>query len=197
MIGERSLSKLLIAGLLLSFAAAPALADEDSGFYAGAGVGKFGLKLDADDLDLDDFDFDDDASSFKVFAGWRFNKFLSAELDYLDLGTPEETFTDGISTADLGIGVNGFAPYAIATLPVGFFEVFAKLGYLFYDVEISVHETGSPPFSASESDEGMIYGGGIGFVFFGRLNIRAEYETYDVGDVDRSDAFWLTAAWRF
>ncbi len=56
----------IIAALLLSglAAAAAAQADEESGFYAGAGIGVFDVRIDDfDDIDetIDDYDSDDTA----------------------------------------------------------------------------------------------------------------------------------------
>jgi hypothetical protein len=42
-----------------------------------------------------------------------------------------------------------------------------------------------------------VYGGGIGANFGEKFNVRAEYERFDIKNLDDADALWLTAGWRF
>ena len=176
--------------ILLALGTAPAIADENSGWYLGGGFGQFNVQVD-DVGDVTDTvgDFDSDDTTFKVFGGYRFNPYVAVELDYLDLGNPEDTIDGRRVNAD----VNGFAPYIVGTLPVGPVELFAKAGYLFYDVKIDVDDA-----TVSDDDtQDFVYGGGIGITLFDRLNTRLEYEVIDIGAVDDANALWLSAAWRF
>ncbi len=176
--------------ILLALGATPALAETDSGFYAGAGVGRFNVKVDnVGDLTDTIGSFDADDTTFKAFAGWRFNPYLGVELDYLDLGNPEDTIGAGRYSAD----VNGFAPYVIGTLPLGPVELFAKAGYMFYDVQVDVDDLTV----SDDSGEDFVYGGGIGLTFFDRLHTRLEYEVIDIDKFDDANALWVSAAWRF
>lgn len=168
----------------------PVLADENSGLYVGAGVGRFDVQIDdAEDVTDTVGSFDADDTTFKAFAGWRFNPYLAVELDYMDLGNPEDRIDDRRVDAD----VNGLAPYLVGTWPIGPVELFAKAGYLFYDVKFDVDDLTVK----DDNEQDFVYGGGIGVTFFERLNTRLEYEVIDIGDVDDSNALWLTAAWRF
>src|SRR5690242_14550344 len=72
-----------------------ALADDnDSGLYLGGGYGQFNTKIKnvegvtnvIGDLDTSEW------GAWKLFAGWRFMKFLSLEADYIDLGNPRANF---------------------------------------------------------------------------------------------------------
>ncbi len=164
-----------------------ATADEGRGLYLGAGVGQFGLEIDdLEEVTTDTFDSDDTA--FKVFGGWRFNPYIALELDYVDLGAPDDTLED----IRFDVDITAFAPYVIGTLPLGIFEIFAKIGYVFYDVEVSALDQ-----SLDDSDEDLAYGAGVGVVLFEHLNARLEYEIIDISDVEDASAFWLTGAWRF
>lgn len=164
-----------------------AMADEDRGLYLGVGVGQFGLEInDLEEITTDTFDADDTA--FKVFGGWRFNPYIALELDCVDLGAPDDTLED----IRFDLDITAFAPYVIGTLPLGIFEVFAKIGDVFYDVEVSALGE-----SLDDSDEDLAYGAEIGLVLFDRLNARLEYEVVDISDVEDASAFWLTGAWRF
>jgi opacity protein-like surface antigen len=175
---------------LFALGVSPAFADNESGFYAGVGAGQFNVKV--DDVDTsDEFKetFDGDDTVYKLFAGWRFNKFIGVELDYIDLGGPEDT----VENIKVKAEINGFAPYVIGTVPVGPVELFARVGYYFYDVKIKGESLGS----VSDSAEDLVYGAGIGLTFFEHLHARLEYEIIDVSDVDEANAVWLSGAWRF
>lgn len=178
------------AAVLIAAIATPAWAQNDSGFYLGAGVGRFNVEID-NPGDVTDTvgSFDADDTTFKAFAGWRFNPYLGVELDYLDLGNPEDTIDQRRVNAD----INGFAPYVVGTLPLGPVELFAKAGYLFYDVKVDVDDLDV----VDDSQEDFVYGGGIGLTLFEHLHTRLEYEVIDIGEFDDANALWLSAAWRF
>jgi hypothetical protein len=180
----------LAAAVAFAFGMSPAFADNERGFYAGVGVGQFNIEV--DDVDTTDElreTFDSDDTVFKVFAGYRFAPFIGVELDYIDLGGPEDT----IENVRVKAEINGVAPYLIGTLPLGPIEVFARVGYYFYDVEISGEDFGS----VDDSGEDLVYGAGVGLTLFEHLHARLEYEIIDVSEVDDANAIWLSGAWRF
>ena len=109
----------------------------ESGFYVGGGVGQFNVQID----DIDDTDeaierLDDDDTSWKLFAGYRFNPYISIEAAYIDFGGPSDSFDASGSSGDYKVELSGFAPYVVGTLPLGPVELFAKVGYYFYDVDL-------------------------------------------------------------
>jgi OOP family OmpA-OmpF porin len=174
-------------------AAAPAFADEDRGVYAGAGVGEYNVKID----DVDDVgpvvdDFDESDTSYKIYAGYRFNPYFALELDYMDLGKPESR----VQGFPIQAKSEGWAPYAVGTLPLGMFELFAKAGYMFYDVDVDVGDDLND-FSSSDTGEDFVYGAGVGVNLFERLNVRLEYEEIDIAHTNDSNALWLSGAYRF
>ena len=184
----------------LSGAWTAANADNESGFYVGGGVGQFDVQID----DVDDADdaierLDDDDTSWKLFAGYRFNPYLSLEAAYIDFGGPSDSIDASGSSGDYKVEASGFAPYVIGTLPVGPVELFAKVGYYFYDVDLSVDldDLGGDVFRSSSSEEDLLYGAGVGMTFFEHLNARLEYEKIDFDVIDDADAIWLSGAWRF
>jgi OmpA-OmpF porin, OOP family len=95
--------------------------------------------------------------------------------------------------------VDGFAPYVVGTIPLGIFELFGKVGYYFYDVDLEVNSdtSGLPDLDSSSSEEDLLYGGGVGVTLFEHLNVRLEYELIDSDVLDDADAIWLSGAWRF
>jgi hypothetical protein len=187
--------KNILVLLLLGALITPAWSQEDEGkgFYAGAGVGQFNVQAD----DIDDIgpivsEFDSESTSLKIFGGYRFNRFLGAEVAYIDFGSLD----DDIAGSSVDVDLNGIAPYLTGTLSLGPVELFAKLGYLFYDLELEI--AGAEIVSESGSDEDLVYGVGAGIVLFEHLATSIEYEIVDVSDtIDDADALWLSAAWRF
>lgn len=182
---------LLLAGLA---AAAGAQADEDAGFYAGGGVGTFDVQIDdVDDVTTEIERYDSDDTAWKAFAGWRANKFLALELAYVNLGSPDDEI---LPDTTLTIETDGFAPYVVGTIPIGWFEAFAKAGYYWYEIDARIS---SPLGTASDSDSDSTFTwtAGVGLNIFERVNIRLEYEQFDFDNADDSEALWLTGAFRF
>jgi len=188
----------ITAALLLAALAAAASAraqDNVSGFYAGAGVGTFDVEIDNfDDVDATIDSYDSDDTAWKAFAGWRANPYFAAELAYVNLGSPDDEILPGTF---LTVETDGFAPYVVGTLPVGdWFELFAKAGYYWYDVETRL----DTPFGSvrdSDSDSTFTWSAGAGLNIFEHVNIRLEYEQFDFDQADDAQALWLTGAFRF
>ncbi len=174
--------------------------DNERGWYVGGGVGQFGVEIDGlDGLDDTIADFDADDTAWKLFAGYRFNPYLSLEAAYVNFGEPGDDFSSGGSSGDYTLNLSGFAPYLVGTVPLGPLELFAKIGYYFYDLEIDadLDDLGGDVFTSSDSGQDMVYGVGVGITFMERFNARLEYENIDVEGTDDANAFWLTGAWRF
>jgi hypothetical protein len=199
---KRNLIAIAIAsgGLAAGLPAAAADVDNERGFYAGAAFGQFDVDLDnIDEVDdvIEDFDVDD--TSWKAFVGYRFNPYFALEADYVDFGEPGDNFETGGSSGDYTIGLSGFAPYVIGSYPIGPVELFGKIGYYFYDLEVDVDidDLGGDVFSSDDSGEDVVYGAGIGFTFLEHAHARLEYEIVDIEGTDDLNAYWLSAAWRF
>jgi hypothetical protein len=177
--------------------------DNPSGPYVGGAYGQFNVTI--DDLDgLGDAigDLDTDDGAWKVFFGWRFNPFISLEVDYIDLGNPGGNFDASGSDGAYRTELAGAAGYVIGTLPLGIFELSGKVGYYFHDVTIDVDfdNIGSgngDVWDRDESGEALVYGVGAGVTLIERLNVKVEYELMDVDLVDDAYTLWLSGAWRF
>jgi OmpA-OmpF porin, OOP family len=164
----------------IAFAAVVALlvspawaAPEGSGFYAGAGIG-------ASDLAAGGFNGNDFA--FKIFAGYDFMKYVGVEGAYMDGGNPSDHgFDIGLTGWDLA--VRGMWPVTDN------FELFAKLGYVWWDV--STHGYGS------DSGDDLMYGAGAGYRFGDHLGLRGEWERMDIKDTSRADLWTVSGYWKF
>lgn len=174
-----------------------------SGPYVAVSLGKFDVTIDdlagVDDT-LEEIDTDD--SAWKAAFGWRFNPFLSLEVDYVDLGTPNGDFEASGTAGDYELDMSGVAGYVIGTLPIWILELSGKVGYYFHDVNVQVdrHNVGSSNgdvFNSDSSGEALVYGAGIGFTFFDHLNAKVEYELMEIDELDDAHVLWLTAGWRF
>jgi len=186
----------------LPFAAmAQGAMDNPTGPYVGVGLGRFNVNIDSIDQVDEVAESLDDANdtAMKIFAGWRVLPFLSLEAGYVDLGNPGDDFETSGSDGNYRVGVSGFTVAALGRVPVGPVELFGKIGQYFYDVDTRIDfDGGLPSIRGKDSGNDVFWGGGVSFVVLERLELRAEYERFDIGSAaDDSDAFWLSAAWRF
>ena len=72
-------------------------------------------------------------------------------------------------------------------------DVFAKLGAVNWDAELSAPGTG---FSGSDDGTDLMYGAGVQFRVWS-LSFRGEYEIFDVSDADTVDMISLGVTWTF
>ena len=163
--------KLGLALLLILAAATPSFA----GFYVGGSYGNTTMEVDEPG-----FSFDADDPSYKVFAGYRFLKFVGVEGSYVDLGSP--------SDGSVSIDSQGWTAFGVGVLPLGPFGLFAKVGVIAADTEVSG--------LADESTTDPAYGIGAEFGF-SKIAIRAEYERFDIEDFDEVYMISVGAAFRF
>jgi opacity protein-like surface antigen len=178
--------------------------DNPTGFYTGLGYGQF-------DLNVRNLDGVTSAVSsitrsnnnaWRVFVGYRALPYLAFEGAYVDFGRARDQFTATGSNGNYRVALSGFAPAVVLTAPLGPVEVFAKASYYFYDVDTRINFDSPAPgtnagIDSSDSGSSFAYGGGLGFTFAERFNLRAEYETIKIRNADSSDAVWLSASFRF
>jgi OOP family OmpA-OmpF porin len=186
-----------LAALAVAAAAPAAFAqDAEPGWYLGGGLGQFNAQIDdVDEVDETIEGWDEDDTAYKFFAGYRLNSFLAFELDYINLGEPSGAVVPGFN---VDASIDGFAPYVVGTIPLGdWFEIYGRLGYYFYDATVGVENEIDGRAEFDEESEDLVYGAGIGANIGERLNLRFEYEKFDLQGVDDADSLWLTAAWKF
>jgi opacity protein-like surface antigen len=177
-----------IAALIFASAGQAFAQDDESqeGVYFGAGIGDFSSEL--NQLNGTSIDFDEDESAYKAFVGWRFNQFLAAQVDYLDLGRSDST----VGLDNLEVKTRGYVARIEGTLPLAFVELFATAGLMFSSVDANLGETEV----LDESDNDPVYSVGAGIEVAERLVLRLEYEIIDIETFDDAEAIWLSAAWR-
>jgi hypothetical protein len=185
--GFTPLSTILLISLALGLAA-PAVAD--SGPYIGASIGQADT-----DIDFGDGNFSDDASAWKVFGGYNFDVLLvnlAVEAAYVDFGSP----SGRLAGMPIKVEADAIAGFGVAGLDLGIFGLFAKAGLASWDAKASAPGLGS----GSDSGTDPAYGIGARFTF-GSVEIRAEYEYFDIDveDTGSSDLAMISvgAAWTF
>jgi hypothetical protein len=187
---------LALAVVLLAPMTGPAFAQDDTeGPYFGGGVGDFSAAVDEinnlDDVDDVGIDFSDGDNATKLFGGWRFNEFVALQGDFVDFGESSGAVATSVTpgTSD----IQGLAPSVVGTLPLGPFELFGRVGVMFYEADLNL--TGGR--IIDESGEDIVWGLGAGLDVGKRVNLRLEYEEIDIEALDEADALWLNFAVKF
>jgi outer membrane immunogenic protein len=178
--------KALLAGWLLSNLFAPGLHAAD-GLYLGAGVGIATIK---DEVDTSG-SFESDEGSYKAFVGWRFDVIpaidLAVELAYTEFGKP----TQNVGGQEVKYKLNGPSLAGLLIVPLGPVDLYGKLGMMDWSLDRTV---GAGTTRSSGTD--AFYGAGIGFYIW-KIGFRAEYERFEIKDVERVDMFSLSALFQF
>lgn len=181
----------LALAVSLAAVSGSALAGSDSGFYVGASVGQAQLDLDGEaDFGggLENFKFDDDDTAYKIFGGYNFGLIplvdLAVEGAYVDFGAFKG---DGL-LSNTEVEVDGWTGAGLAGIKLGPVGIFGKVGAILWDSEFDNNlgdDDGTDP----------LYGIGARFTLFS-LQVRAEWERYDLDDAD-IDYFSVGGAFTF
>lgn len=187
-----AVSLMAAAGLSVNAAA------KDSAFYVGGNVGwsdihespgMFPSVLTASGL-TGTFTAADTELGFKVYAGYRLNKYLSAEFGYNDFASVDyryiitaPTGTSGVANTDpRGPGkakksVDGLYVYAIPSFPVSErFSVFAKLGILNWDEKFKMRLPTLANLARKDDGFNFAFGVGARFDVTDSISVRAEWD---------------------
>ncbi|NVK19247.1 MAG: outer membrane beta-barrel protein [Methylocystaceae bacterium] len=161
-------------------------------FYLGGSVGRSstdtGITEGTATLDEEDI-------SYKVYGGLQFNKYLGAEIHYINFGEASlsgnngSTFSiDGTNytfnqNADISISGQSFGLSGTLGYKMGAVRPFVKGGLHRWDVDASLN---SATTSADDNESGFdaVVGAGAELTIIGGLNLRAEYEHYVLGSAD-------------
>jgi OmpA-like transmembrane domain len=177
--------KAIVAALVLSNLLVPELHAAD-GLYLGAGLGVATIK---DDVNTETFDADD--ASYRAFVGWRFDIVplvdLAVEAAYTEFGRPSQT----LSGQEVRFKLKGPSLAGLLIVPIGPLDLFGKAGVIDWKLDRTVAGT-----TAGSSGTDAFYGGGIGFYLW-KIGIRAEYERFQIKDVDRVQVLSVSALFQF
>jgi len=174
--------------LLLPYAAAEA----DSGFFLGGSVGDAMVEASISDVSLPtDFSFDESDLGWKLFGGYTFDLLplidLGVEASYHSFGGPSANFNG----TTLEVDTTGFSAFGVAGIGIGPIEVFGKAGVLSWDADLNA-------LGETFSDDGSDAAYGLGVRFgLGSLEVRGEYEVFDVSEIDDLTMWSVGVAWIF
>lgn len=159
----------LLSSLLLFACGSTAMA-ADNGIYVGGSIGQSNVEIREGAVD-----FDGDDTGFKVIAGIRPLDWLAVEANYVNFGEPKD---DGVK-----IDADGISAFAVGFLAVGPVDLFAKGGLISWDSTV-----GAGGFRRGDDGTDFAYGVGAQFRVWS-LSLRAEYEKFDVDDIDDLNMF--------
>lgn len=171
--------RVAVAGLALIFS--PAYAGN---FFVGTTLGQ----SEADDYELESVstDLDDNDFAYRVFAGYRFNKYFAFGGSWVDLGEldargnslTEPNFTDNIE-------VDGLELWLAGILPVGDrWSFFGTVGGFSWNQDVTYRDDNGA-FTGDSDGTDISYGLGANYAITDRLGIHAAYHGYpDVGKTD-------------
>ena len=173
--GLRNVLLVVLATLL------PMAAMADSGAYIGGSLGNGGVDI---NFGAGVPNFDESDTAWKAILGYRFDLpavFLAVEGGYVDFGEPKLSAA-GASAAVAPSGINLFG---VAGLEAGPVDLFVKAGYISWDADVVLDDGVNPVERLSDSGSDLGYGIGLSFGL-GPVDIRGEYEMYDIEDADVS-----------
>jgi hypothetical protein len=158
----------------------------ESGPYVGGSVGSVTIQADIPDQNLTDvFQFDENDFAWKAFGGYSFDLAvvdLAIEGGYVDLGAP----SGNLLGSQVELDLNGWDVFGVVGIDLGPVGVFAKAGMVSWDAEATIDSIGT------NDDSGTDPAYGVGARFnLGNLEIRGEYEYFDIDSTD--DVYMLSA----
>jgi OmpA-OmpF porin, OOP family len=188
----------LALGSLASLAAPLAMAQETTGWYAGASAGRSAATIDdaritsglaAQGLGGIGVSNDDRSTGYKIFGGYQLNPYLGIEAGFANLGH----FGYRASTVPAGtlsgrMGVKGLDLDLVGTLPlVGGLSALGRVGVTSMRASDSFATTGAvalPYASANPSQRsgGLKAGVGLSYAVTPSLAVRLEAERYRLKD---------------
>jgi len=153
----------------------------ESGFFMGGSIGTAAVEANVNDgIILPDPApvFDENDFGWKFLAGYDFalsEAFsLGIEGGYVDLGSPSAD----VLTIPISVDPTGLSLYGTAGVDIGPVGLFAKYGVVDWEVEGSIA-------GIDFDDDGNDPAYGVGVRFnIGSVEIRGEYEIFDISDVE-------------
>lgn len=181
---------------------------DDSGWIAGFNAGQSRANIDdaritsellGSGLATTSIIDNDRDTAYKIFGGYKFNKYFALEGGYFNLGEFSFTATANPQGTLVGnIKINGLNLDVVGTLPLAQkFSSFGRIGVQFAQVNDAFAGTGSVTVAnpnPSESATNYKTGLGVQYDFTESVGLRAEWERYRINDAvgNRGDIDTLT-----
>jgi hypothetical protein len=169
---------ILATALLLASTATLAA---DNGIYLGASLGQANIELDRDTTGLN---LDGDDTGFKIIAGIRPLDWFGIEASYVNFGE--------VKQGPLAVEGDGITGFGVFFLPVGPVDVFAKGGVISFNTDVKFQNLGNVRNDGTD----FAYGVGVQFRLLS-LGVRAEYEMFDIDDVNDANMLSIGVTYTF
>ena len=168
---------ILATALLLASTATMAA---DNGIYFGASLGDANI-----DIDQGLAQVDSDDTGWKVIAGIRPLDWFGVEASYVNFGEAED--------GPLAANADGISAFGVFFVPAGPVDVFVKGGLISFDTSVEVDGLGD---IYREDGTDLAYGVGVQFRLLS-LAVRAEYEKFDIDDVEDANMLSIGVTYTF
>lgn len=160
---KRAVVRSALAGVCLLSAQSYAA----SGLYLGGSVGN--AKVGYEPTENREVDIRDNDIGYKLFGGFKFT-LAAVEVGYVDFGK--------IEGAEGDVEISGFNGFGVLSMGLGPAEVFGKVGGFVWESDYRAVQT-------HYDNSGFDPAFGIGASFgLGGIDVRAEYEYFDIGEFD-------------
>jgi hypothetical protein len=180
-------------GLALAISSAALLAPmaanaDGTGWMIGGGVYYSTVddkvEIDWENIERGDFNFDSSSEAFHVTGGYRFNKWLSLDAGYWDLGSFKSD-KDGSGSKEQ-FDAEAWTVGGMVSVPLWIMDFYAKGGAAMWEYDgRNIDTDGTDPY----------YGIGASFNIGGSLDLYAEWVRFDL-ETDL-DTFGLGVRWTF
>lgn len=177
------------AVLLLASTSLPAVADQPEA-YVGLGYGQYRFEFDDEDLDSS---FDDDQAVLKAFVGGQFTEAFGLEFTYLNF--------DEASDNDLNAEIDGWSIAGVFSAPLhDNFDIYGKLGWFAWEAEYTGQAAVGNVLVDVQGDidgDDIFYGAGLRFGLSDAVDLRLEYDRYELDDNIDPEMDTLSASLQF
>ncbi len=153
--------------------------------------------------------FDTHGTAYKLFGGYRFNKYFTVEVAYIDGGNASESYFDTtvdppVPLLNLEYKTRGFQGSALGSLPLGAsaFSLFGRVGVMDWKADLRQRDlvAGTEAVATGDGND-VFFGGGLQAALAGAiLRLEYEYVEFDTDDDDfgsKSEVISLGVAWIF
>jgi len=184
--------KLWLCAVLIAAPLSFAQAGE-SGLYLGGSVGSATIDAFVDDGNIPNPpEFSEDDMAWKAILGYNFGISpafdLGIEGGYVNLGNPSGTVLD----VPVELELTGFNIFGVIGFDIGPVGLFGKVGYIAWDAEAVIDNV------SAGSIDGSDIGYGVGLrLNLASIEIRGEYELYDVEDAEDVNMWSLGLLYHF
>jgi OOP family OmpA-OmpF porin len=170
--------KAILATALLMASTASFAAD--NGIYLGLSLGDANIEIDQGFAQVDS-----DDTGFKFTAGIRPLDWFGVEASYVNFGEAEQ--------GRLAAESDGISAFGVFFVPAGPVDFFVKGGLISFDTTVEVDGLGD---IYREDGTDLAYGAGVQFRLLS-LGVRAEYEKFDIDDVEDANMLSIGVFYTF